>query len=107
MVGEVGAPLFLFQHRDDVEHQGDHRSTLDHLNQSHIPEISQQRGKDEGTADHADQQHQVEQRHNAGPGFFGGKIGSQRKPRGLRNVHTQPREQKRAHRCERPQKART
>ena len=89
MVGEFGAPLFLFQHCDDVEHQCDHCGTLDDLNESHVTEISQQRGKDERTADHADQQHQVEQRHNPGSGFFGGKVGGKRKPRGLRDMHAQ------------------
>ena len=72
-----------------MEHQRDHRCALNDLNQSHVTKVLQQRSEDQRTADHTDQQHQVEQRHNPGTGVFCRKIRGERQARGLCHMHAQ------------------
>ena len=107
MGSKIGPAHFLLEHRDDIEYQCDHRRALDHLNQPHVSEVLQKRGKDQRTADHADQQHQVEQCYNTGTGVFCRKVRSERQTRGLRNMHAQPSKQEGCHRGSGAQKRRT
>jgi hypothetical protein len=91
MVSQVRSAHFLLQHRHHIEHQRDHSSALNDLNETHVTEIIQQSGKDQGASNHANEQHEIEQRDDSWPGLLGSEIGRQCQTGGLCNVHAQAR----------------
>lgn len=89
-----GANLFLLPQRDDVQRKTDNRGPLHDPDQLEAGEILQQETDDQGGCPHAQKEHDIEQRHNAGPRLIRGAITGQGQPCRLGHVQAKSRHQK-------------
>ena len=79
---------------DAVQHKGDHRAGLNHLDQPQRAEVGQGGAEGEGADDHAKQQHDIHQANHFGLGFRRRQIGRQRQADGLHRMESRAHQQK-------------
>jgi hypothetical protein len=93
-LGPVRIAGLLLPQGDPVQHDGDERRALDHLDQPHGGEVGQEQPEQQGARHHAEQQGNAEQRHHLRPGMRRGEVGGEREADGLGGVQPGPDQQK-------------
>ena len=90
--GQLRIARLLLPHRHDVENDRQKRGPLDHLDERLRREVDQKDAVEAGRRHHADQQHDIEQRHHPGPLGFRHDVGGERQTGGLGHVKAEARE---------------
>jgi hypothetical protein len=78
----------LLPERDRVDGHRRDRRALHNLDQPHVGIVCEQQAEQQGTDDHADEQHDEQQRHHFGPHLRGCEITSEREPGRLDHMQT-------------------
>ncbi len=84
--GQGRVARLLLPQRDDVQRHRDEGRALDDLDQPRVAEVGQELAEHQRADQHADEEHHVEQRDDAGPRLHGRDVSRERQPGGLRRV---------------------